>query len=465
MSRPRVYAYYLPQFHKVAENDEWWGDGFTEWTNVQPARPLFRNHHQPRVPAKSVGYYDLMEDAGVLPKQAALAKAHGIEGFCFYYYHFAPGKRLLEKPVDQMLETGAPDFPFCLQWANETWSRRWNGENEEPLIKQETGPEVLEAVAHDVARHFNDPRHTRVDGRPVFLIYRPSNFQDPLEATRLLRKIWREQYSTEVYLCGGLTRQETNPLQLGYDAAFEFPPHKVPTSCLMRPEELEVEQGFAGNVFSYMAMVEHELQKELPSFPSHPCAMLAWDNTARMRNRATVFHEYFHYAFYLWLRYAVKRTQALFAPQESLVFVNAWNEWAEGTCLEPDERSGLAPLKVVQAVVEDVPWAEFVSSLEDPELRACLLKDMDGAFKRLFQRQLDLMERPSVDVALIQAELEKARQRTHKLNGRIEKLQKRRTALEDRLTRASTDLTKARKSVIGRMVAPLVKLEHKIRRR
>jgi lipopolysaccharide biosynthesis protein len=191
----RVLAFYLPQFHPIAENDRWWGNGFTEWTNVARARPLFRGHYQPHVPA-DLGFYDLR-----LPEsrelQARLAASYGIEGFCYWHYWFH-GKRLLERPFAEVLRSGRPDFPFALAWANESWSRRWLGEDREILQAQTYSPEDDREHARWLTAAFADPRYIRIDGRPLFLIYRPGDVprgrtgkpvpgrhQRPLHARRL----------------------------------------------------------------------------------------------------------------------------------------------------------------------------------------------------------------------------------------------------------------------------------------
>ncbi|MCX7012247.1 MAG: glycoside hydrolase family 99-like domain-containing protein, partial [Candidatus Sumerlaeota bacterium] len=188
--KARLIAFYLPQFHPIPENDEWWGKGFTEWTNVAKARPLFPGHYQPRVPA-DLGFYDLRVPE-TREAQAAMARAHGIEGFCYWHYWFN-GKRLLEKPFDQMLATGEPEFPFCLAWANEDWTRTWDGRSSEILQKQEYGGQSDDTAHFDyLLRAFKDQRYMAVDGKPMFLIYRPADLPDPTATIALWRSLARE---------------------------------------------------------------------------------------------------------------------------------------------------------------------------------------------------------------------------------------------------------------------------------
>ncbi len=222
--RTRAIAFYLPQFHPIPENDQWWGKGFTEWTNVIKARPLFKNHYQPHLPA-DLGFYDLR-----LPEtrkaQADLARQHGIHGFCYYHYWFN-GKRLLERPLDEVLTSGQPDFPFCICWANENWTRRWNGEDQDILIKQTYSSEDDLNHIRTLIPYFRDHRYIKVNGRPLILIYRVSSLPHPAQTAAIWRREAIRAGFPDLYLCTvvSLGTLDFDPASIGFDSAVDFPPN------------------------------------------------------------------------------------------------------------------------------------------------------------------------------------------------------------------------------------------------
>jgi hypothetical protein len=215
----RLLAFYLPQFHPVPENDSWWGKGFTEWTNVVKARPLFRAHHQPHLPS-DLGFYDLrLREAR--EAQAAMAQSYGVTGFCYYHYWFH-GRRLLNRPFDEVLSSGRPDFPFCLCWANENWTRRWDGAEHEVLLQQRYSAEDDRAHIEHLLSAFADSRYIRVDGKPLFLVYRTELLPDPARTA----EIWRTSALTAGIGDLYLARVENfipdvDPKTIGFDAAVE----------------------------------------------------------------------------------------------------------------------------------------------------------------------------------------------------------------------------------------------------
>jgi len=219
---PRVIAFYLPQYHPIPENDAWWGKGFTEWTNVTKARPLFRGHYQPHLPA-DLGFYDLRV-AESREAQAELARQYGVTGFCYYHYWFA-GKRLLNRPFDEVLMSGKPDFPFCLCWANENWTRIWDGGEDEVLMKQTYSEEDDVAHIRWLTRAFADERYIRIDGKPIFIIYRAHKLPNLKRTTDLWRHECRRLGVGELFLCRVDTAADTSPpSEVGLDAAVEFQP-------------------------------------------------------------------------------------------------------------------------------------------------------------------------------------------------------------------------------------------------
>jgi lipopolysaccharide biosynthesis protein len=341
---PKLVAYYLPQFHPIPENDEWWGKGFTEWRNVARAYPVFEDHYQPRMPGE-LGYYDL-RNTDIIRRQAELAREYGLSAFCFHFYWFG-GKRLLEMPIDTFLTTQDIDLEFSLCWANENWSRRWDGGTNELLISQEHSPEDDIAFIRYVDRYFKDRRYMRVEGKPVLTIYRPTIIPD-VKAT-LLR--WREEAHRMGY--PGLYLIATNSfgfddhVKLGFDALSEFPPHAIRTPDI-QPHLRLASTRAGGHVYSYPSVVENELERATTSLTVHPGVMPGWDNSARRPHNGHIFHGATPALFARWLRHAIGRTVERPAA-ERFVFINAWNEWAEGAYLEPDIRYGYAWLHALRA--------------------------------------------------------------------------------------------------------------------
>ena len=335
----RTVAFYLPQFHAIPENDEWWGDGFTEWVNVRRAVPAFRGHDQPRVPT-DLGEYDLT-DPGVLTAQTELAAQNGVDAFCFYYYWFA-GKRLLEKPLDTYLERG-PDFPFCISWANENWSRRWDGKEQELLIAQEYDESSAREVFTDFARYLRDPRYLTANGARVVVVHRA----DHLPNAREFARIWREEAIRlglgPLYLVASETRPNLDPRSLGFDAVAEFPPvgsNTLRSAQLVPPQGLIA--GFRGRLMSYPRTASRYMNRRRPAFRRHPGVMPGWDNTPRRGANATVYLDATPEHYATWLNHARRREATM--PGDGLVFINAWNEWAEGAYLEPDRTTGTSYL-------------------------------------------------------------------------------------------------------------------------
>ncbi len=353
----KALAFYLPQFHTIKENDHWWGEGFTEWTNTRQAEPRFSDHYQPRKPHSDIGYYDL-GDTEVLRRQAKLARKHGIYGFCFYHYWFS-GKRLLEKPVDLLLQHSEIDIKFCLCWANENWTRTWDGLHRNVLVEQKHLPDDAVNFIVDLRRYLEDPRYIRIDGKPVILIYKPHIIPNAKEVFSTWREWWRENTGGELEIwCNRTDFEDTTCRELtgAIDAVVEFPPHVVPYEVdpdLIAP-------GAKGHFYDYQNLVADIVggteRTENPSISFYRSVMLGWDNSPRRKDGWSVWYGFSLEVYYRWLRFVVAYSRSRFPVDRRFVFINAWNEWAEGTYLEPDRKYGYASINTTSRALFDLPF-------------------------------------------------------------------------------------------------------------
>ncbi|UDL93224.1 glycoside hydrolase family 99-like domain-containing protein [Lichenihabitans sp. PAMC28606] len=342
---PKVIAFYLPQYHEVKENSDWWGKGFTEWTNVRRAKPNFVGHKQPRVPLDGK-YYDLM-DRNVQVNQGQLAKQFGIDAFCYYMYWFN-GRRILERPLDNVIKDRNIDQNFCICWANENWTRTWDGKNSDILLQQVHTLESDRDFIKDCLKYLSDPRYLRVDGKLMLLVYRV-DLMDNASATAA---IWRDEVRSaglgELHLCAVQFYGITDPTVWGFDAAVEFPPHGwLEESNLLKPTPHLLNQDFKGQIFDYRKAVEFSLRKAVPQYQWYRAAFPGWDNTARRQDTPHIFASAKPGEFEAWLTELLRQQIIMSPPEHQIVFINAWNEWGEGAHLEPDERTGFANLNAV----------------------------------------------------------------------------------------------------------------------
>jgi lipopolysaccharide biosynthesis protein len=343
LNKIRTIAIYLPQFHPIEENNKWWGNGFTEWTNVSKARELFDGHYQPHIPA-DLGFYDLRFDETRI-KQANLAKEHGIDGFCYYHYWFN-GKQLLETPIKRLLETKKPDFPFCVCWANENWTRTWDGLENDILIAQIHNHEDDKNFIQSLIPYFMDKRYIKIDEKPLLIIYRTELFPDIKKTS----EIWREEIKKagfdDIYLVRveGFVR-DINPKEIGFDATMEFSPdyHVV-------GENLNQQLGLSQNakVYDYQFMMNNIIRRKSPDYKMFRCVTPHWDNTARKGKNATMLVNSSPESYRFWLSEMTDYTVENLIGEEKLLFINAWNEWAEGNHLEPDLKFGLKYLQMTK---------------------------------------------------------------------------------------------------------------------
>ena len=354
-NKVRCLAFYLPQFHEIPENNEWWGQGFTEWTNVKKAVPLYGGHYQPRIPADSLGNYDLGDENGleVQLKQMEMAKAYDISGFCYYYYWFDNGKRLLEKPLDRHLNNSEIDFPFCLCWANENWTRSWDGLNKDIIMPQTYMQGWERKFVEDLIPYFSDPRYIKVDGAPYLLIYNIFDIENADKSLIKIRNIARE-YGIEKIHISAVRRTETSD-ELSFsgfnlDSLTDFPPHLLSkVDCHDDGDRYGMKPG---HLRDYRKACNYHSNMRRQPYTYFRTAMLQWDNTARRGANAHIYENFSYDYFKEWL-YAIKR-YTIFnnKPDENLMFINAWNEWAEGTVLEPDAKNGFKALETTKEVLE-----------------------------------------------------------------------------------------------------------------
>lgn len=360
----KIIAFHLPQFHAIPENDLWWGKDFTEWTSTKKAKPLYKNHYQPKVPLNN-NYYNMLEDE-VMEWQMKLAEKYGIGGFCFYHYWFC-GKKLLEKPIERLLNNHNANLPYCLAWANEPWTRAWNGKEgeKEILLPQDYGDEK------DWIEHFNyllqffkDDRYIRINGKPVFLIYRSYNILKCNHMINTWNRLAKENNLNGLYMITMETGHEIDNRHMTFDASVEFEPMKTlkgwqdwinktyyNLKILEKTENMPFFYKYFLNKISYdecydiITKREHKGNKKV-----YLGAFQGWDNTARKGIYGYITEGGSPSKFQKYLSLQIQRSKKL---NNELLFINAWNEWSEGTYLEPDKKYGFAYLHAIKNAIDE----------------------------------------------------------------------------------------------------------------
>ena len=350
----RSIAFYLPQFHPIAENNSWWEPGFTEWTNVVKAKPLFKDHWQPRLPA-DLGFYDLRVPE-TREAQAALAKQYGIEGFRYWHYWFG-GKRLLERPFNEVVKSGSPDFPFCLAWANQTWEGKWHGlSNDRVLIKQ-TYPGVEDYTDHFYALlpAFHDNRYIEVNGKKLFFVFQPTDIPNSKEFINIWRELALKEGLNGFHFVGLQMNENQDAGQLGYDAKVHKGIYLDQFKVFLSREKwqrkylhprlwpLVKSKRPLPRIISYKEYVEH-YPEHLLGKNEYPWIFTDWDNTPRAGTNGWLFDNATSELFGQLCQRAFRATENK-PDEEKIVIIKSWNEWAEGNCLEPDNKMGLAYLE------------------------------------------------------------------------------------------------------------------------
>ena len=380
--RPRLIAFFLTQFHPIPENDAWWGKGFTEWINVAKAKPLFEGHYQPHLPT-DFGFYDLRVRA-TRHDQIRMAKQFGIDGFCYHYYWFS-GKRLLEQPLDDMLSDPESDMPFCLCWANENWTRRWDAAEREVLIAQKYLPDDDLDFIKSLVPFFTDRRYIRIDGAPFLIVYRPQHLPDAKKTIAKWREYCRSIGIGDIHLCAALTFGNEDYLQFGFDSGVEFPPHNTANKNIVNVAyQMSFYEPFRGNVIQYQAIAQSFMDRKYKNTNVFKTVFPSWDNTPRTGGRAIIVLNSSPDNYEYWLSQSIKRTTRHFPNQERMVFINAWNEWAEGCHLEPDRRYQRQFLEATLRAATGQSTLQGFSESAMPSLgnvpRRSLLRDLRAAF-------------------------------------------------------------------------------------
>ena len=347
MDNLKPIAFYLPQYYQTETNDLNWGEGYTEWTAVTRATPSYFNHYQPHLP-DALGYYNLkMEE--VIQKQINLARKYGVYGFCFYFYNF--GNRIeLRLPLDTFCNLDKNDFPFCLCWANENWTKRWDGKNKDVLISQQYDKLSLDNVIQDACKYMKHPNYLKIDGKPLFIVYNPAELHNISKFSDNLRFECNKVGIGDIHLSYVNKAFDESPYKFGFNSVTEFPPHGMLNLKRKNITKLLFHSGFRGEVFDIEDYVNN-LQYEKTPYSVFRCAFPSWDNSARRRLTPQIFHGASPQLFAQWIkkicRYSVENLQ----DSDRVFFINAWNEWGEGAHLEPDKKYGYAYLQALRDVL------------------------------------------------------------------------------------------------------------------
>lgn len=356
-SKARLIAFYLPQFHPIPENDEWWGKGFTEWVNVGKAKPLFKGHYQPRVPA-DLGYYDLRVPE-TRKAQADMAREHGIEGFCYWHYWFGNGKRLIERPFNEVLASGEPDFPFCLAWANESWKGFAHGLKNRNILLEQLYPGVEDYTAHfnEILPAFKDKRYLMVEGKPLFVIYKPLADPEVKVFIETWRRLAAENGLNGIYFVGhknDSTISNGDIMASGVDALNivrmnDFFLHR----SLVQKATAYFNKIFRSMplIYSYKEMSKYFINKEDRKRNIYPSIIPGWDHTPRSGHEGLVIHDSTPASFEKHVNKAINIIKDK-EPEHRIIFIKSWNEWAEGNYMEPDRRWGMKYLETLKKCIE-----------------------------------------------------------------------------------------------------------------
>lgn len=368
MKKIKPLAFYLPQYHPVPENDEWWGKGFTEWTNVTKAKPLFNGHEQPIYPA-DLGYYDLRVPE-VREHQAQIAKEHGVYGFIYYHYWFGNGKQLLERIANDVLTSKKPDFPFCFCWANETWSGIWHGLAEKILVEQ-VYPDEQDLIDHFnyLLPFFKDERYIKVDNKPLFIIYHPNHLNegDPHYISKFRELAKKNGFDDLYIMASNKLRDDTDLKSMGYDGKISNAFQKAWIPYIKKGEYISHYQYYKNIITKLLGFkkkikpkvltqdakaIVNDLQFVESNVATYPCILPNWDNTPRSGYRGVVLTDTSPELFEKQIEKAIDYLEDKNDYPEQLLIIKSWNEWAEGNILEPDRKYGFGYLNTLKSILD-----------------------------------------------------------------------------------------------------------------
>jgi lipopolysaccharide biosynthesis protein len=348
----KIIAFFLPQFHRIPENDEFWGEGFTEWTYVTRAMPLVENQYQPHLPDE-LGFYDLSNDE-TFKSQIALAKKYGIYGFCFHYYWFS-GRRLLEKPIFNYLNNKELDFPFMLCWANEPWTRRWNGSEQDVLIPQKFEKEDPLKFIEDIMPFFKDERYMKIDNCPMLIVYRPQYFlkEDMLEAIEVWREYAKKEGFNDLYLINAESNNFDSEEKFeNFNASVQFNSHKMTKHWQKLNNIPKLNPNFRGLIYDYENLVKNKSYLRDADYNLYRTVLVNYDNTPRSQTESILFINGSPELYQEWLENVLEYSYKHFSNDENFVFLHSWNEWGESAHLEPDRKYGFAYLEATLNAIE-----------------------------------------------------------------------------------------------------------------
>lgn len=351
----KAIAFYLPQFHSIKENDIWWGKGFTEWVNVKKCKPHFEGHHQPRIPGDKLNYLDYYEltNSSIIKKQIQLARSHGIYGFAIYYYWFS-GKRLLEKPLDIYLNDKSLDFPFLLIWANENWTRKWDGYSGNILIKQLYKDKDPELFIEDIKKYLNDYRYIKINSRPVIGVYEPFKLPQLNKTITIWKEKCKEYGIGEIFILISVNKYDISKIQnlKLFDGAYDFPPRNN-----LKNIGFKYKNTFLYNELIYKNLYLNKIidPKKIPIYRGN---MIEWDNCPRTQ-ACTIFNYYSPEKFYMINKIIVEWTKQNYNKENRFIFINAWNEWGEGSYLEPDDKYGYASINSLSKALFNLTYVKI----------------------------------------------------------------------------------------------------------
>lgn len=335
-------------FNRIPENDEWWGEGFTEWWNVKSGKPLFDGHNQPRVPHKDIGYYDLSEPE-VLIRQTEMAKKYGIYGWCFYF-SWIDGRRLFEKPLENVLKTPEINMPFFVCWTNHDWTRNWGAASKELLLKQTYAPDFYKRLIDDLMPYFSDSRYIKINGKPILSIYIPQNIPDPKNFASKIKEYARKTYNIDLYLMAtDNIDYRFDAKSNGYDALYQHSPTWNPIESVSSSDMPNFYEPMECRCLDYRTLAVQDLLRDEDDVPLYQDVFMEWDNSCRRgKNNPIILRHATNKNFEIFLTEMSKKAMSRLAPEQRFVFIDAWDEWGEGTYLEPDEKDGYARLEIVK---------------------------------------------------------------------------------------------------------------------